>query len=182
MYVSHDHKFLFVHIPKTGGTALLKMYPGLIRHGKKHDSLADLKNPDRYRDYFIFAVVRNPYRRYVSYYRWRKHYSDRSLDRNNPEALQSLKSFSCFIKWMVKYHAVFSQFNYINHPFLATTVYKYEETDLSTILPGARAVPKNEKVYYLGDYEWTDYIDEEGIALINRYCAEDFKRFNYPLL
>ncbi|TMV90494.1 sulfotransferase family protein [Thioclava sp. BHET1] len=99
MIVSHGRKFIFVHIPKTGGTALSLALEAraqaddlLIgdtpkaqrrRHrlkdvktaGRlwKHSTLSDgigLYTPQQAREYFTFTLVRNPWDRMVSYYHW----------------------------------------------------------------------------------------------------------------
>lgn len=73
--VNHQYKFVFIHIPKTAGTsmgtALYKacgvegVYGGLDIH---HDDLTE----EILRDYFVFTVVRNPWDRMYSQYKYRK--------------------------------------------------------------------------------------------------------------
>lgn len=100
MIVSPGRNFIFVHIPKTGGTSLalalekramkddlmLGDTPKAIRRrarwndlppaqGRlwKHSTLADVAGalPDSLiREAFTFALVRNPWDRMVSYYHW----------------------------------------------------------------------------------------------------------------
>lgn len=99
MILSRGRGYLFVHIPKTGGTALAlalesrAMKDDLLigdtpkaraRKGKlrglpakgrlwKHSTLADLDGllaPDDLAGLFTLTVVRNPWDRMVSYYHW----------------------------------------------------------------------------------------------------------------
>jgi ribosomal protein L36 len=99
MIVSPARKFIFVHIPKTGGTSLALALearahrddiligdtPKAIRRkgrvrtlnakGRlwKHSTLADLDgalSPSDLDGMFIFTLVRNPWDRMVSYYHW----------------------------------------------------------------------------------------------------------------
>lgn len=99
MIVSHGRKYIFIHIPKTGGTAMALALEGRAmkddimlgdtpkakkRRGRvkdiettgrlwKHSNLEDiggLVDPDRIGDYFVFTLVRNPWDRMVSYYHW----------------------------------------------------------------------------------------------------------------
>lgn len=99
MIVSLGRKYVFVHIPKTGGTALtlalearamrddilvgdtpkararrsrIKGNPATA-HLRKHSPLSDLAHvlsPDQLNSFFIFTLVRNPWDRLVSYYHW----------------------------------------------------------------------------------------------------------------
>lgn len=99
MIISPGRSFIFVHIPKTGGTAmalalenramkddiLIGDTPKAIRRrgrlkgvqtaGRlwKHSTLADidgLVGAEALSDFLIFTLVRNPWDRMVSYYHW----------------------------------------------------------------------------------------------------------------
>lgn len=99
MILSRARQFIFVHIPKTGGTAFTLAYEGraakddiLIgdtpkarkRAGRwkgirtagrvwKHSTLADvvgLVTPDEIEAFQVATLVRNPWDRAVSYYHW----------------------------------------------------------------------------------------------------------------
>ena len=68
MIVSEKYKFVFMCIPKTGTMMMeqiLKPYGGEYKAGGKwarHPNTI----PQKYKDYFIFCIVRNPYSRAVS--------------------------------------------------------------------------------------------------------------------
>jgi len=99
MILSRGRNYLFIHIPKTGGTSLAlaledrAMKDDIMlgdtpkarnRRGKvkgiqtrgrlwKHSTVADLDGlvtPEELDTLFIFALVRNPWARTVSYYHW----------------------------------------------------------------------------------------------------------------
>lgn len=99
MIVSPGRRYIFVHIPKTGGTALAlalearakaddlmvgdtpkaqrrrARLKGQQTAGRlwKHSTLADglgLYTEAQARDWFTFTLVRNPWDRMVSYYHW----------------------------------------------------------------------------------------------------------------
>jgi len=99
MIISPGRRFIFVHIPKTGGTAMAlalenramkddiligdtpkavkrrQRLRGVQTAGRlwKHSTLADidgLLGADQLDDFLIFTLVRNPWDRMVSYYHW----------------------------------------------------------------------------------------------------------------
>ncbi len=99
MILSRGRKYLFIHVPKTGGTSMALALEAramkddimlgdtpkaLRRRGKlkgakaagrlwKHSTLADLDGlieTDELEELFIFTMVRNPWDRLVSYYHW----------------------------------------------------------------------------------------------------------------
>lgn len=98
MFLSPTRRFVFVHIPKTGGTALTLALEGRARADDiiigdtpkararrkrlaaltpagrlwKHSTLADLGGvlPDDLAGWFVLTLVRNPWDRMLSYYHW----------------------------------------------------------------------------------------------------------------
>ena len=99
MIISRGRGYIFVHIPKTGGTALAlaleekakaddiligdtpkarrrrRRLKGVESAGRlwKHSTLADIEGlvgRAEFADFFIFTLVRNPWDRLVSYYHW----------------------------------------------------------------------------------------------------------------
>jgi hypothetical protein len=74
--ISHDKKFLVVHINKTGGTSI---YEALMKYAaapefrsnryfQNHLTLQQLISKQRSPDYLRFTFVRNPWDRLVSMY------------------------------------------------------------------------------------------------------------------
>jgi hypothetical protein len=75
--ISHKHKFVFVHINKTGGTSIetilrkiSKNWNGKHHLIEKYRKLADEKHG--FENYFKFTFVRNPWDRLLSNYFFRK--------------------------------------------------------------------------------------------------------------
>src|SRR5580704_4904265 len=93
--ISGKHKFIFIHINKTGGTSIEKAFApdADIRDvPHKHAPVAFYKQwwPDQFRTYFKFAFVRNPWDWLVSRYYWSKD-RQRLFDYSFDEFLRRLK-------------------------------------------------------------------------------------------
>jgi len=98
MIISHTHRAIFVHIPKTAGTSISALFEPHLRWNdlviggtafgeriqpaylerfgiSKHMRARDIRRvvgATLWEDYFSFAIVRHPYRRLVSFYNWKK--------------------------------------------------------------------------------------------------------------
>ncbi|HRY36260.1 MAG TPA: sulfotransferase family 2 domain-containing protein [Candidatus Magasanikbacteria bacterium] len=73
MIVSHQHKFIFIHIQKTAGSSIseyLKEHSQCEEIGKHWNALAVRKflGEKIWNEYFKFSFVRNPFDRLVSWY------------------------------------------------------------------------------------------------------------------
>jgi hypothetical protein len=98
MLISHKHKFITIDIPKTGSRSLREsLYPmGIIdvvgkpypneafyQHGTALDCVRDFeKNNCNFHDYYSFCVVRNPWDRYFSFFKYFKNYAEKYMRRD----------------------------------------------------------------------------------------------------
>lgn len=88
MFISHRYQVIFVHIQRTGGNSINKIFqeydPDLIeivpiapdKQRTRHCYLSDIKaalDADTFCHYTKFATVRNPFDRFVSWYFMFKH-------------------------------------------------------------------------------------------------------------
>jgi len=122
MIISRGRRYIFVHIPKTGGTSMAmaleeramkddiligdtpkaqlrrKRLEGVVSSGRlwKHSRLTDiygLVDEDEVEGLFVFTMVRNPWDRLVSYYHWLR---EQDFDHPAIELAKSL-GFSAFL-------------------------------------------------------------------------------------
>ncbi len=68
MIVDHDKKFVFIHIPKTGGTSVSTFLGFDQRPANPHR--VEPETPKRYSNYLRFCFVRNPWARLFSSYNY----------------------------------------------------------------------------------------------------------------
>lgn len=88
MFISHRYQVIFVHIQRTGGNSINKIFqehdPDLVeivpiapeKKRTRHCYLTDIKaavDADTFQHYTKFATVRNPFDRFVSWYFMFKH-------------------------------------------------------------------------------------------------------------
>lgn len=86
MPIFHEHNAIFVHIPKTGGTTVLRMFgyysvpnndmfyhiDDLFEYDHASAQLIKSRVPEKYNSFYKFTIVRNPYDRLVSEFFWKK--------------------------------------------------------------------------------------------------------------
>ena len=83
MFISHKYRLIFIHIQKTGGNSISKLFheldPELIQElplanttkRLKHCFISDIDailSPELFAEYTKFSIVRNPYERLFSWY------------------------------------------------------------------------------------------------------------------
>ncbi|WCN11904.1 sulfotransferase family 2 domain-containing protein [Marinomonas mediterranea] len=87
MYISRQHNFIFCHVPRTGGTSLFEHIRQHVKDTERvflqHLSMKEGKVilGEEFDTFFKFALVRNPWERFVSWYALMA-LSDVSFDQN----------------------------------------------------------------------------------------------------
>lgn len=95
MLISHGHKFITIDIPKAGSRSLRESLlplgivdihgePNLDSEFYQHDGVIRakkqfIKNNWNWNDYFKFTIVRNPWDRYFSFFKYFKSYGEKYL-------------------------------------------------------------------------------------------------------
>lgn len=111
MIINTQYKFIFVHIPKTAGTSIMRSLEGIEGNNRrwlantKHETLAQLNAnigarlslKDRLlgqtpKDYFNFGFVRNPWDRMASFYQF--------LVEKHPRS--EIDTVSCFKDFLIQ--------------------------------------------------------------------------------
>lgn len=96
MAVSAKHKFAFIHVPKTGGSYLKTVLASLFEDLRKIGHAGILSAYEK-QNYHIFAVVRNPYERFLSAWFYLKGGGNNIADQKDFEKWIGSKSFETFV-------------------------------------------------------------------------------------
>lgn len=195
--ISDSLQLIFMHIPKTGGSSVSYHLKGISSDkvclaesrlgidtgvsvndpetGKnvKHISINKLiKQNPKYKDYYKFTIVRNPYDRVMSYYFWYKgtRRFRRGFERDN---------FKLFVKRLSDF-----QFKYITDPvteeLLVDKIVKYEN-----LVEGLSSIPKLSKFNFSNlprlnvSRNNSSYYDKELKELVYNKFRKDFELFGY---
>lgn len=82
--INHEYKFIFLHIPKCAGMSVgielskaCNMNPNDYKGTQIHQCLFDY---NKYKDYFVFTFVRNPYDRAHSVFKYQYFLKDYSFE------------------------------------------------------------------------------------------------------
>jgi len=95
MLISHKHKFITIDIPKTGSRSLRESLQPLkildiigpptkqsvfYQHQTAQECMRDMSDIDmKFNEYHSFCVVRNPWRRYYSFFKYYRHYLNKYI-------------------------------------------------------------------------------------------------------
>lgn len=94
--ISREHKFIFIHIPKTGGTSIEQALKAKVKGASKHRTVTDYENQLKsdIEKYFLFSVIRNPWDKLVSYWKYRQGKSWAPID-------GKIKDFNTWLEFML---------------------------------------------------------------------------------
>lgn len=173
-------KLLFVHIPKTGGTSILKkidqsMWRKVTYAG--HDPLFILERNNNIENCFSFCVVRNPFKRAFSYYNHFKKIN--KIDCSFLQFLKILKRKEFYYKTqMMVYPQTFYTYN-TDGIIGVNKIYRYEEFEELENDFKIKFDVLNKGNYTEKDY-FMSYTDEE-ISIVKDLFFVDFVNFGYDL-
>ncbi len=197
MVVNRDKKIIFIHVPKTAGTTIewmldmelsLENFYG-IENGKalQHLLARDIKKKIKdYDEYIKFTVVRNPYDRFISEYKWCE------MDGHGFIKCESIDEFLSYVEKVVKRNK-YDENVYIDHlipqyeyvydkkgELLVDYVGKYEELeDVFNYMRKNLKVTK-EEIYKLNETKkYKVILNKEQKDRIYNLYKKDFELFNY---
>lgn len=204
MIISHQKKFVYIAIPKTGSTSIrerLRRWTDVTGDGDVQSftyhhvtgrRLNELfvKRGWKWEKYYKFTFVRNPFSKIVSqYFYMLKCADDPRIKKYNPQyykkcvfVKEHAKSFTDFIKKEKWYHGMFDhdQTNWITNDFDYVGKMETLQQDFDNIcadigLPGMMLHKSNTTRH---DH-YTSYYDEESREIVERIFNKTIKQYNY---
>jgi len=181
--INHKHKFLFIHIPRTGGSSIESQFNYKENKEKnKHWTLSDWKRtlgPEVFDEYFKFAFVRNPWSRAVSDYLFYTQgktvtFKDFLLKPNEcmPNQIDPAHL-------MEQHHFICDENNNLMVDFLGRFESLQQDFDIISdrINCPRQQLPHNNKSCLQGSYK--SYYNQETYDIVKQKFAQDIKLFNY---
>lgn len=207
MLISHSKKFIFAHVPRTGGTSItysLRKYSAIefdtpdpfeikkiyAKSGFKfHDKLQNIA--PHYLDYFKFAFVRNPYSRAISAYLYIRK-TERSVQHRRLKNLTFkqflLEQYSNYIIYKTKGLQILApQYDFLhscNGDMLADYVGRYENINEDYNYICRRLKITDTVLPHLNhsnNFGLGEYYDAATVSIINDMFKVDFETFGYNM-
>jgi len=190
MIISHKHKFIFVHIPKTAGTSIkFAMKKGNIANDivpndeidsddYHHVTWRKIKRrfPEEWANYYKFAFVRNPYDHLVSAYEY-------NYKRNIIKFTEKYKTFEDFIinnslDWWRQRRWICDDRSKIVVDFVGR--FENLDEDFNAIVKTIGIDLKLDKHNSTDHKHWSEYYDDDLKRVAYSKLDMDFEIFGYP--
>ncbi len=177
MIICDPHKFMFIHVPRTGGTSAQQMWKRWHNGEKKHTTYPELVKqfPTRaFHQYFKFGFIRNPWERVYSMF----------CKHNRQDSVDTSKGFK---HWMFDEERTDSQRHkqsafYFLKGVDHVAVYENFEQEWDYIfetigIPRAQ-LPFSNK-FRSDDAPYKDFYDDEMQEFMIKYHKEDIEYGGY---
>jgi len=202
MPYNNTHNILFIHIPKSAGTSVLKMFNMSEKEG--HISWEKYKNLDEniYQNAYKFAIVRNPWDKFVSCYEYVKmdksywHSIDgESIYGKHPDydLTNKYDNFNDFVKFLSEIKEPHLPLKSVNWSYQyqwvcdngigvkIDTLYRFEHmdymiNDLNEKFNFQFELPHINKS---NNKDYRKYYNDNSIEFVNKIYKRDIELFNY---
>jgi len=182
--ISHKHKFIFIHIPKTGGSSVDYFFTNTYREGglkTKHRTAQTykLQFPNQFSEYFKFTIIRNPWEKCFSYYNYR------ARD-NSQNGFDRFFEFKTWIHRKINSPLVFKpQFDFLKNEYdeiLIDYTMRFEKLQEDfNIVCDKIGIPHSQlpHVNKTKHKHYTEYYDDETREIVAEKYARDIEYFGY---
>lgn len=187
--INDKHKFIFIHIPKTGGTSIEQAF-NQNRVRQKHRTMTQYENMlhANIDQYFLFSVIRNPWDRMVSYWNWRQGKYSAPID-------GKMNIFSEWLRYIISIDlnresrndfkmAISPQFTSLknkNNKIIVDLIrFENLQNDFDTVCEKI-GIPQQQLPHYnkTNHKHYTEYYDEETNQIVAEKYAKDIEYFGY---
>ena len=189
MIISHELKFIFIHVHRTGGTTLknilLTQLKGKAQSNSQHGNArtAEYSLIEKHKDYFVFGFARNPWQRMLSWYSLINKHNMRDIADKKKDFEYFLQNDLAFGPLENSFH--YNQLDYFtsaDNQLVTSKIYRYEHfeeelKELFTLL----ALPAIDipVINNTDKKNYKEYYSEKSIDLINEKCKKDIDYFGY---
>lgn len=186
--INHKNKFLFIHVPRTGGTSIEAQFEyNETKEGNKHWDLSDWENhlnQKNFENYFKFTFVRNPWDIIISKYFDRGWYSSPIKGRGGEIGHHSGKTLKYFLEhYKPAIHESGDSLLDYFEPEKMDFIGRFENRtqDLEYICKKIGiTINKNTKKRRRSDKKhYTQYYDDETREIVAEKYARDIEYFGY---
>jgi hypothetical protein len=189
MIISHTLKIIFIHVQRTGGSALINILKSqfgnhieiLSQHGNAKTSEASML--DEYKDYYTFGFTRNPWDRILSWYSLIHKNDQKSIavERKRFEKFIELNHADDFISQQFHYNTL-DYFTDKRGKLMVNEIFHYEnfQNEIWKLLKKLN-LSKIEipVINNTAPKIFQDYYTNKSQELISEKCRKDIKYFNY---
>ena len=183
MFINHDYKFIFIHIPKNAGTSIRNSFDingydkRAVRRKYPHYSCSEVKQycgDTTWNNFYTFSVVRNPYDRMVSYYHFH-----RSPQYKYPATAQNME-FSEWLEQGLDNRLCRTQCDYLDVDVNHVMRYESLQDDFNLVCDNIEIPRYTLPMYNTSNHlNFEKYYGDKEREIVNRIFEEDFYRFGY---
>jgi len=189
MIIAHNLKLIFIHVQRTGGTALSNILRQKL--GGNFDILSQHHNAktldtiflENYSDYYTFGFTRNPWSRILSWYSLIHFNNQKSLveERKRFEEFIELDFAADFTTQFFHYNSL-DYFSNKEGKLIVDKIFHYENLENEIrVLFNQFNLPLTEipLINETNPKNYKDYYTDKSRSLIAQKCKKDIEYFNY---
>ena len=188
MLFNRQHKFVYVHLSKTGGTSIRRALEtragteSFMSRDRKHMSAQQIRDhlgAEIYRSMTSFAHVRNPWDLEVSNY----HYVLQNRNHYLHSIFKKLGSFDAYISWRCR-HVAFQQANMLSDvsgSLIVDHIYRFERLSESfdEIMAVLNIDANLPRLNFSKHQAYQSYYNSQTKKLVARAFEKDIEVFGY---
>lgn len=188
--INHEHKFIFLHLARTGGTSIEYFFTKETEVKNKHFFPLDWQKhyPLEWREYFKFSVVRNPWDRVVSQWAIDKKWYGNKFQKTFKEFVKYPQGFPLRPQlWFLSDPACIDYgdiVNYVENNVNYLMRYENLHEDFNALcshlnIPDSGLPHKYDSQSIRKGVPYQEYYDEETRNMVARIYNIDIKYFGY---